>query len=146
MRVITVGKKQEKFVAEGVAEYEKRLRKPFDLDWLVLPDGDMATEEKAILRAVSEKRGRDFVILLDERGENLTSPELAALLAKKVQSQNIVFVIGGSFGVGEAVKARADYIWSLSRLVFPHQLVRLVLVEQVYRAQTIANGQSYHHA
>jgi 23S rRNA (pseudouridine1915-N3)-methyltransferase len=146
MKIVTIGKKQERFVAEGIAEYEKRLRKPFAIDWMVLPDGDAASEEKAILRAVSEKGGRDYVILLDERGENLTSLELASILTQKMQDRNVVFVIGGSFGVSEAVRARADLVWSLSRLVFPHQLVRLTLAEQIYRAQTIANGQSYHHA
>jgi 23S rRNA (pseudouridine1915-N3)-methyltransferase len=83
--------------------------------------------------------------LLDERGENLTSPELASILTQKMQDRNVVFVIGGSFGVSEVVRARADLVWSLSRLVFPHQLVRLILTEQIYRAQTIANGQNYHH-
>ncbi|MCL2371169.1 23S rRNA (pseudouridine(1915)-N(3))-methyltransferase RlmH [Candidatus Saccharibacteria bacterium] len=143
MRIITVGRKQEKFVAEGIREYEKRLRKPFNIEWVVLADGDKAGEEKAILRSI---KGGEFVILLNERGENLTSPEIAKLINFRLQQQSVVFVIGGSFGVGEGVKARADYVWSLSKLVFPHQLVRLVLVEQIYRAQTIANGQSYHHA
>lgn len=147
MRIITVGKKQESFVVAGIAEYEKRLRKPFSIEWVVLPDGDLATEEKLILRAIGDSGGRrDFVILLDERGKNLTSPELAGLLGRKLQNNNVAFVIGGSFGVSEAVVNRADFVWSLSKLVFPHQLVRLILTEQIYRAQAISNGQSYHHA
>jgi len=143
MKIITVGKKQEKFVTAGISEYEQRLRKPFQVAWVVLSDGDLAVEEKAILRAVGAE---DFVILLDERGENLTSPELAKLVDTKMQNQNVVFVIGGSFGVGAGVRERADFTWSLSKLVLPHQLVRLVLIEQIYRAQTIKNNQNYHHA
>jgi 23S rRNA (pseudouridine1915-N3)-methyltransferase len=151
MKIITVGKKQEQFVSLGIAEYEKRLRKPFNIEWVVLPDGDLASEEKAILRAVDggsggRGAGRDFVILLDERGKNLASTESAALLGEKLREQNVALVIGGSFGVSDAVRARADFVWSLSKLVFPHQLVRLLLTEQIYRAQTIANGQAYHHA
>ena len=142
MKIITVGKKQESFVSAGIAEYEKRLRKPFSIEWVVLPDGSLASEEKAILKVID----RDFLILLDERGKNLTSPEFAVLLGEKMRERNVVLVIGGSFGVSENVRARADLVWSLSKLVFPHQLVRLILAEQVYRAQTIANGQSYHHA
>ncbi|MDR0979945.1 MAG: 23S rRNA (pseudouridine(1915)-N(3))-methyltransferase RlmH [Candidatus Nomurabacteria bacterium] len=159
IKIITVGKKQEQFVGLGIAEYEKRLRKPFDLEWVVLADGDKASEEKAILRAVggsgrsvagggraasSSAGGRDFVILLDERGKNLSSPEFAEILQEKLGEQNVVLVIGGSLGVTDTVRARADLVWSLSRLVFPHQLVRLLVSEQIYRAQTLANGQNYH--
>lgn len=106
------------------------------------------------LRARQEESGRilkrlndsNYVVLLDERGTNIDSTtlsdELVALLDK---SQQIVIIIGGAFGVDNTVFERANYVWSLSKLVFPHQLVRLILAEQMYRAQEIAGGKPYHH-
>lgn len=86
----------------------------------------------------------DFVILLDERGRNLSSPELSTVIMEHT-SQSIVFIIGGAYGVTDDVRRRANLVWSLSKLVFPHQLVRLILTEQLYRAQEIARGGKYHH-
>jgi len=82
--------------------------------------------------------------LLDERGRNLSSPELSAVIVEHT-SQSIVFIIGGAYGVTDDVRRRANLVWSLSKLVFPHQLVRLILTEQLYRAQEIARGGKYHH-
>lgn len=93
---------------------------------------------------MSRLRPHDFVILLDERGRNLNSPELSRLILDHTD-QHIVIIIGGAYGVTETLHRRADIVWSLSRLVFPHQLVRLILAEQLYRAQEIARGGSYHH-
>ena len=93
---------------------------------------------------MSRLKPHDFVILLDERGRNLSSPELSRLVLDHTD-QHIVIIIGGAYGVTETLHRRADIVWSLSRLVFPHQLVRLILAEQLYRAQEIARGGSYHH-
>jgi Uncharacterized conserved protein len=89
----------------------------------------------------------DYVVLLDERGKMLSSPELAAVIEQRAinGAKKIHFVIGGAFGVNDAVRKRADLVWQLSKLVFPHQLVRLMLAEQVYRASTIIRGEKYHH-
>ena len=86
----------------------------------------------------------DYVILLDETGQLLSSPELATRLEAQ-RGQAIVCIIGGAYGVNQAVKQRANLIWSLSKLVFPHQIVRLILIEQLYRAQCIINHHPYHH-
>ena len=90
----------------------------------------------------------DKLILLDERGKNLYSPDLATLLQQYADqsTKNLVFLIGGAYGVSDAVKKRADFYWSLSNLVFPHMLVRLILAEQLYRACTIMRNEKYHHA
>ena len=90
----------------------------------------------------------DKLILLDERGKNLHSPELAKLLQQHADqsTKNLIFLIGGAYGVSDAVKKRADFCWSLSNLVFPHMLVRLILAEQLYRACTIMRNEKYHHA
>lgn len=87
----------------------------------------------------------DFVILLDERGKNLSSPELSDLITEHTD-KHIVFIIGGAYGVTSDLRQKSNIVWSLSNLVFPHQLVRLILAEQLYRAQEIHRGSHYHHS
>lgn len=150
IRILAVGKKHEKWVAEGIDRYERRLRKPFDVSWVLMPHS--ARAEEAARAEESDrllgKLGRDdFVVLLDERGENLSSPQLSGALQGALgRTSRVSLIIGGAYGVDERVRARADLVWSLSRLVFPHQLVRLIVAEQLYRAQEIAGGRPYHHA
>ena len=90
----------------------------------------------------------DYLILLDETGKMLSSPSLAEFIQQRANDskKNIVFLIGGAYGVDEMVKKRADFTWSLSMLVFPHQLVRLMLSEQLYRACSILKNEKYHHS
>ncbi|GAA1353833.1 23S rRNA (pseudouridine(1915)-N(3))-methyltransferase RlmH [Falsarthrobacter nasiphocae] len=152
LRVLMVGRKHESWVVEGIERYEKRLAKPFDLAWQPLPhsakSGDAARsdESDAILGKLTGKNAKDFVVLLDERGRNIDSPTLATTLRGPLdRGRSVTLVIGGAYGVDDRVHARADFVWSLSKLVFPHQLVRLILAEQVYRAQEIAAGRPYHH-
>jgi 23S rRNA (pseudouridine1915-N3)-methyltransferase len=147
-----VGRKHESWVAEGIERYEKRLKKPFDLTWQPLPhsakndDAARAEESEAILGKLAGKNAEDYVILLDERGRNIDSPSLAGVLRAPLdRGRSVTLVIGGAYGVAPRVHARADFVWSLSKLVFPHQLVRLILAEQIYRAQEIAAGRPYHH-
>ncbi|MEV4900879.1 23S rRNA (pseudouridine(1915)-N(3))-methyltransferase RlmH [Citricoccus sp. NPDC055426] len=149
VKVLAIGKKHESWVSAGIDRYAQRLKKPFDLTWQLLPhsarEGDTARQEEStrILAKVGE---RDHVVLLDERGRNVDSPALAQHLQGRFDAgQAVTVVIGGAYGVDETVHARADFVWSLSKLVFPHQLVRLILTEQLYRAQEIAGGRPYHH-
>ena len=108
-------------------------------------EGSRARQEESE-RILKQIKSDHFVILLDERGNNLSSPELSALLEEQfTHSQSVIIIIGGAFGVSSELRERADIVWSLSKLVFPHQLVRLVLTEQLYRAQEIAKGSGYHH-
>lgn len=149
MKIIAIGKKHEKWVTSGIELFEKRLKKPFDFKWKILPHSNF-TEEKAreeeTQRILAKIKLSDFVILLDERGKNISSPELSKILMNGfVNSQNFVIVIGGAFGVADELRQRANFVWSLSKLVFPHQIVRLILVEQIYRAQEISSGGKYHH-
>lgn len=149
IRVLAVGKKHESWVSEGIERYEKRMKKPFDIKWQLLPhsarEGHLArTEESA--RILAKVDAKDFLLLLDERGKNIDSPALAKTLQRPLDaSRNITVVIGGAYGIEASVHARADFTWSLSKLVFPHQLVRLILTEQLYRAQEITVGGKYHH-
>ena len=147
--IVAVGGKHEAWVAEGIGRYEKRLKPPFNIEWVLLPHSSLEgmrarqEESQALLARLKDD---DFVILLDETGRQVTSPQLAAQLEQQfVGSRRVVLVIGGAYGVDETLMARADAVWSLSELVFPHQLVRLILAEQLYRAQEIARGGSYHH-
>jgi len=108
-------------------------------------DGLSAREDESG-RILSRLDAYDFIVLLDERGKELNSPTFAGVLKEELDhSRKVLVIIGGAFGVTEALRDRADLVWSLSPLVFPHQLVRLILTEQLYRAQQITLGGSYHH-
>lgn len=149
IRVLCVGKKHESWVSDGIERYQKRLQKPFTLEWALLPhsarEGLVARQDESE-RILSRLSPDDHAILLDERGKLYDSPGLSALLLAPLQSsKNVTIIIGGAYGVDQTVHDRANAVWSLSPLVFPHQLVRLILTEQLYRAQEIAIGGPYHH-
>lgn len=148
--VLAVGRKHEAWVSDGIARYEQRLKKPYDLSWRLLPHSsrqeDAARTEESD-RILAKVGADEHLILLDERGKGFDSPGLARHLQAQFDvGKAVTVVIGGAYGVDARVHARADRVWSLSQLVFPHQLVRLVLAEQVYRAQEISAGRRYHHA
>ena len=149
IRVVAVGKRHEAWIENSVERYEKRLKKPYDTEWVFLPHSQFAADrarKEESERIVSRLKDDDFVILMDERGKNISSPTLSSLLEVELpRSRQIVIIIGGAYGVDDTVHARANFVWSLSNLVFPHQLVRLILAEQLYRAQEIARGGGYHH-
>ncbi len=147
--VIAVGKKHEDWVSGGIKRYQTRCKQPWSFEWQLIPhsklDGQQARQEESE-RILARLHPQDFVILLDERGQMFNSPALSRQLSELfVQGKNITIVIGGAFGVSTALIQRANLVWSLSPLVFPHQLVRLILAEQLYRAQEIVRGSKYHH-
>ncbi len=149
IRILAIGKKHETWAAEAIKQYSERLRAPWNMEWLILPHSSLegvrarAEESERILARLKDD---DSVILLDETGSELDSPSLTKLLSVKfANSKQFTIVIGGAYGVDDRVKARAEFTWSLSPLVFPHQLVRVILTEQLYRAQEIDRGSSYHH-
>lgn len=141
IKILAGGKKNKDWLAEACGEYEKRLRKPFDLTWRFVEESELDSKVLSLDRD-------NFVILLDERGKILSSPELSEKMADVFGSaKNIVFVVGGAFGhFSPEMQARADLILSFSKMVFPHQICRLILAEQIYRAQEIYLGHPYHHA
>lgn len=150
MRLLAIGKKHEAWVLDGIERYQKRLKRPFDVEWILLPhsarEGQQARQEESD-RLLDRLSDQDFVVLLDERGENISSPQLSSLLETAfMASRPVTIIIGGAYGVDDRIHDRAGFIWSLSALVFPHQLVRLILTEQLYRAQEIAAGNPYHHS
>jgi 23S rRNA (pseudouridine1915-N3)-methyltransferase len=153
IKCIAIGKDHELYVQEGVKIFSKRITHYFDFEWQLLlpkinktqPIEIQKTEEgKAILSKITKD---DHLVLLDEVGKNLSSIQLAAQIEKTTAStaKNLIFVIGGAYGVSNEVQKRANVTWSLSNLVFPHQLVRLIVAEQIYRACTIIKNEKYHH-
>jgi len=149
IEIIAIGKQHDPLLKDAILRYEKRLLKPFTLTWTLLAhsprEAAIAAEDES-QRILSRIPNQAIVILLDERGDTLDSPALARKIDTFTQrAVPIIFVIGGSYGVSEAIFQRANLVLSLSKLVFPHQLVRLLLIEQLYRAQSILHGQPYHH-
>ena len=154
--LITVGKIKEKYLRDAIAEYSKRLSRYCRLELLEVADEktpDQASE--VVEKNIRDKEGerilkhiRDdmYVITLEIGGKMLSSEELA----EKIESlgiqgkSSIAFVIGGSIGLGEEVLKRSDYALSFSKMTFPHQLMRVILLEQVYRVYRIMNGEPYH--
>lgn len=149
LKILTVGKKHEDWVSAGIERYHKRLKAGFFVEWVLLPhsslEGVTARQEESE-RILSRLKPDDFVVLLDERGASYSSPAISELITSNLaHGKQFVFIIGGAYGVDARIHDRAQIIWSLSPLVFPHQLVRLILIEQLYRAQQIAAGSAYHH-
>jgi 23S rRNA (pseudouridine1915-N3)-methyltransferase len=150
----SVGKANETYVKEGVDDFSRRISRYFKTEWTIIPTPkNAATMSEAELKkkegeAILQLLGKDdYLVALDERGKQLSSEGLATFIQARANEskKQLVFLIGGAFGIDEAVWQRADYKWSLSQLVFPHQLVRLILAEQVYRACTILKNEKYHH-
>jgi len=151
---MSVGKAHEGYVKSGVEDFSKRINNYFKLEWQIIPNlKDAATLSETDLKKkegeiiLSKIQKEDYLVVLEERGKLISSEELAQMLQTRANSglKRLVFLIGGAFGLDESVLKRADFQWSLSKLVFPHQLVRLILAEQVYRACTILRNEKYHH-
>ncbi len=151
--LLLVGKTHDKIYTESIADYVSRINHYLPFEVKVIPElkngaslGETQQKEKEgeqILKNIEEK---SHVVLLDERGKEYRSVEFASWLANKQQStKHLIFVIGGPYGFSQAVYDRADDKISLSRMTFSHQMVRLVFVEQLYRACTIIKGEPYHH-
>lgn len=141
IRIIAGGRKHLDWVNMAVIEYQKRLKKPFNIEWQFY-------EEDKLLKHLEKWpfSGHEFVMVLDERGLNISSVEFANKINKQfVDGKEVVILIGGAFGFTDEIRAKANFVWSLSKLVFPHQLVRAILSEQIYRAQEISLGGKYHH-
>jgi len=156
IKVLAVGKIKEKYLKEGLKEYAKRLGAYIRLEMIEVedepcPERASAADEARVKQKEAEKvlkliSSQDYVVLLDLLGKELSSPELAVLFDEKGLSgqSRITFVIGGSLGTADEIRKRADYRWSFSKLTFPHQMIRLILLEQIYRACKISKGEPYH--
>lgn len=154
--LITVGKIKEKYLKDAIAEYSKRLSKYCKLDIVEVTDEKTpdnaseiventirAKEAERILKYVKEDA---YIITLEIQGKQLTSEELAEKIEKlgTQGTSHIIFIIGGSIGLGEEVLKKSNYALSFSKMTFPHQLMRVILLEQIYRSYRIISGAPYH--
>ncbi|MCZ2458848.1 MAG: 23S rRNA (pseudouridine(1915)-N(3))-methyltransferase RlmH [Chitinophagales bacterium] len=150
----TIGKNNEPFVKAGVEDFTKRISNYYKVEWNIIPlpknagmlsEMDLKKKEAEII--FEWLRPGDYLVALDEHGKQMTSEGLATFIQKRANEsvKNLIFLIGGIYGLDASVLKRAKTVWSLSSLTFPHQLVRLILAEQVYRACTILNNEKYHH-
>ena len=149
IKIITVGSIKEKYLKDAIEEYSKRLSKYTNLEIIEVKDEGLVEPKKAIyqeaekiLKHIGEK---DYIITLEIDGKELNSIELADKINKISQeASTITFIIGGSYGLSEIIKNKSKFHLSFSKMTFPHQLFRVLLLEQIYRAYKINNNESYH--
>lgn len=151
----TVGKEHEAYVKPGIEDFSARINNYFKAEWeFIAPLKNAASlsenelKKKEAENILSKIQKDDFVVALEERGKQLSSEGVAKLIQTRANAgtKRLIFLIGGAYGMDASVLKRANTQWSLSTLVFPHQLVRLILAEQVYRACTILRNEKYHHS
>lgn len=153
-QIITIGKKHDKNIEDFISDFEKRIKANFDLSWTIIASQDDSNKERQkekegikIIEILEKENKNNFIILLDEKGKEKSTLELSNIFEEKMNIgiDKIIFIIGGAFGINERVKEKANLVMSLSKLVFPHQLVRVILVEQIYRCISIFKNGKYHH-
>ncbi|MCC6460241.1 MAG: 23S rRNA (pseudouridine(1915)-N(3))-methyltransferase RlmH [Saprospiraceae bacterium] len=153
VEVWAIGKTSEVYLDTGIAIFEKRLKNYLPFSWIVLPaakvkttDGQVLKQEEAKL-VLAKLNADDYLVLLDENGKQYSSQELAHWMEQRLNSsqRRMVLLIGGAFGFTPELYARANAQLSLSRLTFSHQMVRVFLLEQLYRAMTILRNEPYHN-
>lgn len=153
-QIITIGKKHDKSLEDYIFQFENRIKSNFDIEWTIIKSEDdqnrevqIRKESEKISEILNKNTKNSFAVLLDENGKSKSTIELADLFEEKMNLgiEKIVFIIGGAYGVNEELKNKSNLVLSLSRLVFPHQLVRVILIEQIYRCVSILKGGKYHH-
>ena len=149
IKIIWIGKIKEKYLIDAINEYVKRIKKYSKIEIIELLDESQGEVDK-ILKLEAKKidkylNPKDFIISLEIDGKILKSEELATLIDQKlIKHSNITFIIGGSYGIDKSIKDKSNYHLSFSKMTFPHQLFRLLLLEQIYRSFKINNNESYH--
>ncbi|MGZ5133737.1 MAG: 23S rRNA (pseudouridine(1915)-N(3))-methyltransferase RlmH [Flavitalea sp.] len=150
-----IGKNHEPYIKTGVDEFTNRIANYYPVKWNIIPPPKNAghlnepvlkkKEGEMILAAMANE---DYLVLMDEKGKEFSSHALSNFLQCRANEshKHLIFLIGGAFGVDETIMKRANFTWSLSLLTFPHQLVRLIIAEQLYRACTILRNEKYHHS
>ncbi|HEY4935204.1 MAG TPA: 23S rRNA (pseudouridine(1915)-N(3))-methyltransferase RlmH [Puia sp.] len=149
-----IGKTHELYVAQGVNDFTQRIGNYYPVEWRLFSlkkntgshsQQKLKQEEKTLIQAALTPE--DWLVSLDENGKSLSSRKLAGFIQDRGNEavKSLVFLIGGAYGLDESLLKRSKFIWSLSALTFPHQLVRLILAEQIYRACSIGRNEKYHH-
>lgn len=149
IKIITVGQIKEKYLQDAINEYKKRLSKYTNIEVIEVKDEGLVEEVKAIkLEAEKIKKhinDRDYIVTLEIEGKQMTSVEFANKIDNiLIENSNVDFIIGGSYGLSDDVKNMSRLHLSFSKMTFPHQLFRVLLLEQIYRAYKINNNESYH--
>lgn len=144
LHLLTVGRVKTPWIADGIDVYRQRLKHSCDFRETVIPPGDLTGEMERLTKALRKIDGR--VIVLDHRGKTMTSEAFAQWISKKRDDgESLTFVIGGAYGLSDAVRSDADLLLSLGTMTLPHELCQLVFLEQLYRAHEIGRGSGYHH-
>jgi 23S rRNA (pseudouridine1915-N3)-methyltransferase len=150
--LLVIGKTNEKYLEAGIDIFQKRLKHYTNFENITLADVKGVTDSKLLIEKEGEQflkqiKDDDFLILCDERGQMITSTELSELFSKKMSEsrKRVLILVGGAFGVSNDVRKRADFILSFSKFTFSHQMIRLFITEQVYRAFTILKNEKYHN-
>jgi len=150
----SIGKNHDPSIKQGVEDFTKRISKYFPVEWTIIPVpknagmmSEMDLKKKEAEMILDWLKKEDCLVALDEHGKEMSSTKLAEFIQGRANEsiKTLVFLVGGAFGLDKMILQRANYKWSLSQLTFPHQLVRLILAEQVYRACTIIRNEKYHH-
>lgn len=142
IKIIAVGKIKENYLKEAINDYQKRINKYHKLEIIEIEDDNIINEKDRILKHINKK---DYLIALDIQGIELTSIELSKKIDNIfINNSNITFIIGGSNGIHDSIKNIVNYKLSFSKMTFPHQLFRLILLEQIYRSFKILNNETYH--
>ena len=142
IKIICVGKVKEKYLRDAISDYEKRISKYHKINIIEIDDSNMKEEAIKIKQHI---KNNDYVITLEIEGNMLTSIELSNKIDKTfITNPNITFIIGGSDGLDDSIKIRSNYKLSFSKFTFPHQLFRVILLEQIYRSFKILNNETYH--
>ncbi len=152
LKIISVGRRHDALVEPIIRDYETRLQTRLRIEWKFIPHENGNDHEPSV-QVVAESnsirtalKDAEYVVVLDDTGTQYTSEQFSEHLEKMTTApQDIVFIIGGAYGVDDALLDHADMVWSLGKLTYPHQLVRVLLAEQLYRAVSIWDGKKYHH-
>ncbi len=149
IKIITVGSLKEKYLKDAIEEYKKRLSKYANIELIEVKDEGLVEKEKALKleadKILKNINNKDYIITLEIDGQQLTSEDFSKKIDNiLIENSNITFIIGGSYGLDDQVKRISNYKLSFSKMTFPHQLFRVILLEQIYRAFKIINNENYH--
>ena len=149
IKIITVGNIKEKYLKDAIEEYTKRIKKYTNIEIIEVKDEGLVEEQKSILLEAEKIKKyltpKDYLITLEIEGKQYTSLEFAGKINQiQIENSNIVFIIGGSYGLSQEIKNMSKLHLSFSKMTFPHQLFRVLLLEQIYRSYKILNNESYH--
>ena len=149
IKIITVWSLKEKYLKDAIEEYKKRLSKYANIELIEVKDEGLVEKEKALKleadKILKNINNKDYIITLEIDGQQLTSEDFSKKIDNiLIENSNITFIIGGSYGLDDQVKRISNYKLSFSKMTFPHQLFRVILLEQIYRAFKIINNENYH--